>query len=137
LSADVDAQRLSGNATILWAAGSNTLSLDATDGSTLTVVFPGCEAKLYGIPGNGTAPDPISMTYVSSSSSSGGGGPQWACTYEDTNPGPANCTVDVTAYGDRRDAPVTGTFSGVMRLMSGTGALTKIVTAGTFTFGRP
>jgi hypothetical protein len=132
VSANVDAQTLSGNATILWAAGANTLSLDNTDGSSLTVVFPDCEAKLFSIPGTGTSPDRISITYTS-----GGGQPQWACTYEDANPGPANCTVDVTAYGDRRDAPVTGTFSGVMRLQRGTGASTKTVSAGTFTFGRP
>jgi hypothetical protein len=132
MSADVDAQRLSGNATILWAAGSNTLNLDATDGSSLILVFPGCEAKIYSIPGVGTAPDPISISYTGS-----GGGERWACTHEDTNPGPSNCSIDVTAYGDRRDAPVTGTFSGVMRRMSGTGASTKMVSAGTFTFGRP
>ncbi len=132
LSASIDGQTSSGSATILWAAGANTLSLDANDGSTLTVVFPGCEAKVFSLPAAGTAKDPISMTYTS-----GGGEPQWACTYEDASPGPASCTIEVTAYGEQRNAPVTGTFSGVMRLTSGTGAGSKTVSAGTFTFGRP
>jgi hypothetical protein len=133
LSASVDARIVSGDATILWAAGSNTLNLEATDGSTLTVVFPGCTAKPYSIPSEASPPDPISITYTD-----GGGEPQWACTYEDRNlDAGANCTVDVKAYGDRRDSPVTGTFSGVVRLMRGTGASTRTVSAGTFTFGRP
>jgi hypothetical protein len=132
LSAEVDSQALSGSATILWAAGANILSLDVTGGSSLTVVFPGCEAKSYSIPGAVTPPDAISISY-----DSGGGGPQWACTHEDSDLGAATCTVDVTAYGVRRDSPVTGTFSGLMRLRRGTGASTKTVSAGTFTFGRP
>ena len=132
ISASVDSQTLSGSATILWAAGANTLSLDATDGSTLTIVFPGCEAKPYSIPSVGDPPDAISITYTS-----GGGVPQWACTHEDSALGAANCVVDVTAYGDRRNTPVTGTFSGVIRLRSGTGPNTRMVSAGTFTFGRP
>jgi hypothetical protein len=132
VSASVDSQTMSGSATILWAAGANKLSLDSMDGSTLTIVFPGCEAKSYRIPSAGTPPDAISITYTG-----GGGEPQWACTYEDSDPGAASCTIDVTAYGDQRNAPVTGTFSGVMRLRSGSGASTVTVSAGTFTFGRP
>ena len=132
MSVEVDGVPMSSNATILWAAGSNTLTLTATDGSSLVVIFPGCEAKSYSIPGAGPELDAISVTYTS-----GGGGPQWACTYEDTQLGPANCMVDVTAYGIERNTPVTGSFSGVLRLRAGAGPNTKTVSAGTFTFGRP
>lgn len=132
LSATVDADVLSGGATILWAAGANTLTLKTTDGSALVVVFPGCEPKSYSVPNPSGQPDAISITYTAA-----GGEPQWVCTYEDSSLGPARCNVDVTAYGDQRNAPVTGTFSGVLRPTSDAGIGTKTVSRGTFTFERP
>jgi hypothetical protein len=132
MSAKIDAQTVSGPGRMLWAAASNTLTLNASDGSTLVVIFPGCSAQTYSIPEDAAPPKGVSITYTG-----GGGDPQWACTYEDPNLGPASCTIDVTAYGARQNAPVTGTFSGVLRLRRGTGSSTKSVTAGTFTFGRP
>jgi hypothetical protein len=108
------------------------MTLDNPDGSALVIIFPGCSAKTYSIPADGAPPEAISITYTG-----GGGDPQWACTYEDANLGPARCSIDVTAYGLEQNAPVTGIFSGVLRLRRGTGSSTKSVAAGTFTFGRP
>lgn len=132
LSASVDGQTLSGPGTILWAGGLNTLTLQTASDGMLVVIFPGCGAANFSVPGTGAKPDPISVTYTAA-----GGDPQWGCTYEDTNPGPANCVIDVTAYGEKQNTPVTGTFSGVLRLRRGTGATSKTVSNGTFTFGRP
>jgi len=132
LSASVDGLTLSGPGKILWAAGTNSLTLATSADGTLVVVFPGCDARTFEVPGAGTTPDPVSITYTAN-----GGDPQWACTYEDPQPGSATCTVRVTAYGDRQNLPVTGTFSGTLRLWHGMGVSTKTVSQGTFTFGRP
>jgi hypothetical protein len=108
------------------------LTLKTVADGTLTVDFPGCEANSYAVPGTGSTPDPIAITYTAA-----GGDPQWACTYEDPSLGSANCAIDVTAYGAQQNASVTGTFSGVLRLRHGSGANTKTVSDGTFTSGRP
>jgi len=132
LSAGVDALTLSGPGTILWAGGLNTLTLKTASDGMLVVIFPGCGPATFSVPETAPKQDPVSVTYTAAD-----GNTQWGCTYEDTNPGPANCVIDVTAYGDLRNAPVTGTFSGVLRLRRGTGGASKTVSNGTFTFGRP